>query len=48
MTQKQMQKYQIKQDDSERKEMDKKWNQINERIKSKNPEYEQPVLPFDS
>ena len=48
MTPKQKQPYQIKQDDDERDTMDKKWNKINDKILSTNPEFEQPVLPFDS
>jgi hypothetical protein len=28
--------------------MDKKWNKINDKIRSSNPEFEPPSLPFDS
>jgi len=43
---KQKQQYSIKQDEDERKKMDQKWDKLNIKIKSQNPDYEEPSLPF--
>lgn len=46
MNPKQKQQYSIKQDEDERKKMDQKWDKLNLKIKSSNPDYEEPSLPF--
>ena len=40
--------YAIKQDEEDRKTMDKKWDKINAKIKSKQADYEEPSMPFRS
>ena len=40
--------YAIKQDEEDRKALDKKWDKLNAAVKSKNPDYEEPGLPFKS
>jgi len=38
--------YAVKQDDEDRKAMDKKWDKINAKIKHTQPDYEEPKIPF--
>ena len=38
----------MKQDEEDRKVLDKKWDKLNKKIKNQNPEYTEPRLPFDS
>ena len=40
--------YAVKQDEEDRKNMDKKWEKLNQKIKSKQADYEEPVIPFKS
>lgn len=40
--------YAVKQDEDDRKNMDKKWEKINSKIKSKQADYEEPNMPFRS
>jgi len=40
--------YAVKQDEEDRKNMDKKWEKLNLKIKSKQADYEEPVIPFKS
>ena len=48
MTPKQRQQYSVKMDEDERVKMDKKWEKLNQKIKQSNPEYSEPVLPFQT
>lgn len=36
----------IKQDEEERKNMDKKWDKINSKLKTQIGDYEEPLMPF--
>ena len=36
----------VKQDEKDRLEMDQKWDKINSKIKSNQPDFEEPQLPF--
>ena len=38
----------IKQDEEERKTLDKKWNILNNKLKQQSADYEEPVIPFKS
>jgi len=38
----------VKQDEEDRRTLDKKWDKVNAKILSKNPEYEEPPVPFRS
>lgn len=38
----------VKQDEDDRKNLDKKWEKLNQKIKTKNPEFEEPLVPFKS
>jgi serine/threonine-protein phosphatase 2A regulatory subunit B' len=40
--------YAVKQDEEDRKNLDKKWEKLNQKIKSKQADYEEPVIPFKS
>ena len=40
--------YAIKQDEDDRMTMDKKWDKINAKIKSKQADFEEPNMPFRS
>jgi len=46
MNPKQRQQYSVKMDEDERKKMDTKWEKLNNKIKSQNPDYVEPDLPF--
>ena len=38
----------VKMDEEDRKNLDKKWDSLNQKIKSKNADFEEPNLPFKS
>ena len=38
--------YAVKQDEEERKNLDKKWEKLNAKIKTKNGDFEEPIVPF--
>ena len=40
--------YKVVQDEAERKKMDKKWDTLNQQIKSKKPDFKEPLIPFKS
>jgi len=40
--------YAVKQDEEDRKSLDKKWEKLNIKLKGKQPEYEEPPIPFKS
>lgn len=40
--------YAVKQDHEDRKTLDKKWSNLNEKIKAKDGAYEEPKIPFES
>jgi serine/threonine-protein phosphatase 2A regulatory subunit B' len=40
--------YAVKQDEEDRKNLDKKWDKLNSKIKEKNPDFEEPSIPFQS
>lgn len=40
--------YAVKQADEDRKQLDKKWDSLNSKIKSANPAFEEPMMPFQS
>jgi len=40
--------YAVKQDDEDRKNLDKKWEKLNEKIKKNNPDFKEPNYPFKS
>jgi len=38
----------VKQDEDDRKAMDKKWDKLNKNIKAKHTDYVEPKLPFNT
>lgn len=40
--------YAVKQDDEDRKALDKKWDKLNQKIKSSNAGFTEPAIPFSS
>ena len=38
----------MKQDEEDRKALDKKWEKLNKTLKQKTPEYDEPPVPFRS
>jgi hypothetical protein len=46
MNPKQRQQYSVRMDEDERKKMDGKWEKLNTKLKSQNPDYVEPLLPF--
>ena len=40
--------YAIKQDEEDRKNLDKKWEKLPAKIKAKHPDFEEPNQPFKS
>jgi len=40
--------YAVKQDEEDRKNLDKKWEKLHQKIKLKNPDFEEPAVPFKS
>jgi len=40
--------YAVKQDEDDRKVLDKKWDKINEKLKKENGDYDEPNVPFKS
>jgi len=40
--------YAVKQDDDDRKNLDKKWEKLNEKIKKQSPDFAEPNFPFKS
>jgi serine/threonine-protein phosphatase 2A regulatory subunit B' len=40
--------YAVKQDEEERKTLDKKWDKLHSKIKSNQADFEEPVIPFRS
>jgi len=40
--------YAVKQDEDDRKNLDKKWEKLNEKLKKSNPDFEEPEFPFKS
>ena len=40
--------YQIKQDEEDRRTLDKKWDILNKKVQNQNPSYRQPQVPFAS
>ena len=40
--------YAVKQDEEDRKNLDKKWEKLHAKIKSKQPDFEEPDYPFRS
>ena len=40
--------YAVKQDEEDRKNLDKKWEKLNAKIKAKNSDFEEPTVPFKS
>lgn len=44
----QKKQYAVKQDEDDRKALDKKWRAINENIRKKDPEFKEPDMPFRS
>ena len=46
LTQQQKKIYSVKQDPDDRSNLDKKWEKLNGKIKSKNPDFVEPPLPF--
>ena len=38
----------VKQDEEDRKNLDKKWEKLNAKIKAKNGDFEEPTVPFKS
>jgi hypothetical protein len=40
--------YSVKQDEEDRKTLDKKWERLHAKIKSKQPDFEEPIIPFKS
>jgi serine/threonine-protein phosphatase 2A regulatory subunit B' len=48
MNNQQKKKYAVKQDEDDRKMLDKKWDALNDKIKKGNHAYEEPPIPFRS
>jgi serine/threonine-protein phosphatase 2A regulatory subunit B' len=48
MTSQQKKLYAVKQDEEDRKTLDKKWEKVNAKIKSKQPDFIEPDIPFRS
>lgn len=44
----QKKQYAIKQDEEDRKTLDKKWDKLNAKIKDSHPDFDEPVYPFKS
>ena len=42
----QKKQYAVKQDEEDRRALDKKWDALNDRLKKANPSYIEPPLPF--
>ena len=40
--------YAVKQDEEDRKNLDKKWEKLNAKIKVKSPDFAEPDVPFKS
>ena len=40
--------YAVKQDEEDRKNLDKKWEKLNAKIKQKQPDFDEPPIPFRS
>ena len=40
--------YAVRQDEEDRKQLDKRWNKLNASLKQKNQNYIEPALPFKS
>lgn len=48
MNPKERRQYTVKQDADERKMIDSKWEKLNNKLKSQNPNYEAPKVPFQA
>ena len=48
MNSSQKKQYAVKQDEDDRKALDKKWEALNDKLKKQNPNYLEPPLPFKS
>jgi serine/threonine-protein phosphatase 2A regulatory subunit B' len=48
MNSQQKKQYAVKQDEEDRKNLDKKWEKLNEKIKKQDPNFTEPVVPFKS
>ena len=48
MTPQQKKVYAVKQDEDERKNLDKRWEKLNTKIKQKQPDFKEPEVPFIS
>jgi hypothetical protein len=46
MTKENSKKFEMKQDEEDRKKFDEKWEKLNKQLKSANPEYTTPKMPF--
>jgi len=40
--------YAVKQDEDDRKSLDKKWEKVNNKVLGANKDYEEPAIPFKS
>ena len=40
--------YAVKQDEEDRKALDRKWEKVNAKVLSKNPDFKEPEIPFKS
>ena len=38
----------MKQDEEDRKSLDKKWEKVNDKVKTKHPDFVEPKIPFKS
>lgn len=48
MSPQQKKPFQTKQDEEDRKTFDKKWERLNSKVKSSQPNFEEPKVPFAS